>query len=114
MTSIVSSKSQNLVRLLAGGFGYFLSVSLYFATSSSMGLATHPNSAPGVAHIRRSLIAHLPGGFVLRSIIRGEDDKRVVVNAELLQRVEDLADVVIAFHQLVTVLTNLRPARELL
>ena len=40
--------------------------------------------------------------------------QRVVVDAELLQRVEDLADVVIAFHHLVAVLTNPRLARELL
>jgi hypothetical protein len=59
-----------------------------------------PNSPrKGPAHIRRSLVAHLPGGLALRPVIRGEDDKRVVVDAEVLQRVEDLADVVIALHQ---------------
>jgi hypothetical protein len=42
----------------------------------------------------------------LRPIVRGEDNKRVIVDAEFLQRVEDLADVVIAFHQLVAVLAN--------
>src|SRR6266481_5610169 len=36
---------QNFVRLPAGGFGYFLSVSLYFATISNMGSSVHPNSA---------------------------------------------------------------------
>ena len=33
---------QNFVRLPAGGFGYFLSVSLYFSTTSSMGPADPP------------------------------------------------------------------------
>jgi hypothetical protein len=37
---------QKRVRLPAGGFGYFLSVSLYFSTTSSIGPAVHPNSAP--------------------------------------------------------------------
>ena len=40
--------------------------------------------------------------------------KRVVVDPEFLQRVEDLADVVVAFHQLVAVLADARFARELL
>jgi hypothetical protein len=37
---------QKRVRLPAGGFGYLSSVSLYFSTTSSAGLAAHPKSAP--------------------------------------------------------------------
>jgi hypothetical protein len=37
---------QKRVRLPAGGFGYLLSVSLYFSTTSSAGPAAHPKSAP--------------------------------------------------------------------
>jgi hypothetical protein len=37
---------QKRVRLPAGGFGYFLSVSLYFSTTASPGPAAHPKSAP--------------------------------------------------------------------
>jgi len=34
-------------------------------------------------------------GLALWAVVRGKDDNGVVVNAKLLQRVEDLADVVI-------------------
>jgi hypothetical protein len=60
------------------------------------------------------LVAHLAAGLPLWSIVRSEDDERVVVDREFLERVEDLTDVVIAFHQLVTELADARLAQELL
>jgi hypothetical protein len=55
-------------------------------------------SGTGVTHVRPSLVAHLAAGLTLWPIVRSEDDKRVVVDREFLERVEDLTDVVIAFH----------------
>src|SRR5229473_1163333 len=68
----------------------------------------------GITLVRRALVTHLAGGLALRSVVRGKDNQRVVVNAKFLQRVENLADVVIALHQLVAVLANPRLAGELL
>ena len=59
-------------------------------------------------------LPNLTGGLALRTVVRGEHDQRVVVDAELLQRVEDLADMIVALHHLVTVLADARLARELL
>ncbi|MGA7371266.1 MAG: septal ring lytic transglycosylase RlpA family protein [Methyloceanibacter sp.] len=41
MASALSSARQKRVRFPAGGFGYFLSVSLYFSTTSSAGPTAH-------------------------------------------------------------------------
>jgi len=67
-----------------------------------------PNSPErtGVAHVRGSLIAVFARGLALWAIVGGEDDDGVSVNAKLFQRVEDLADVVVPFHQLVTVVAD--------
>src|SRR5262249_42801957 len=76
--------------------------------------AKFPAEGAGAAHVRRSLVAHLAGGLTLWPVVRSEDDQRVVVDAEFLERVEDLPDVVIAFHRLVTELADATPAREVL
>ena len=77
---------------------------------------TSPNSPRKGPELPMSgaLVAHLAGGLALRTVVRGEDEQRVVVDLEFLQRVEDLADVVVAFHDLVAVLTNLGLSGELL
>ena len=80
----------------------------------SVASPSSPAEGTGVAHVRCSLVAHLACSLALRPVVRGEDDKSVVVDAELLQCVEDLADVVIALHQLVAVLTDARLGLELL
>ena len=67
-----------------------------------------------VAHVGRALVSHLAGCHALRPVVGGEDDEGIVIDAEPLQRVEDLADVVVAFHQFVAVLADARFARELL
>jgi hypothetical protein len=66
----------------------------------------------GVAHVRRPLVAHLTSGLTLGPVVRGKHEDRVVVELEFLERVEDLPDVVVAFHQFVTVLSDSRFARE--
>ena len=48
----------------------------------------------GIAHVRRPFVAVFPCGSPLRSIVGRKDDNGVVVNAKLLQRVENLANVV--------------------
>src|SRR4029450_9734546 len=63
--------------------------------------------------IRCSLIAKFAGEVCPRPIVRGEHEQRVVVDAELLQRIEDLADVVVPFHDLVAVLADAGLALEL-
>ena len=49
--------------------------------------------------------------LTLRPIVRSEYQQRIVIDAKLLQRVEDLADVLVAFHQLVAVIADARFAR---
>ena len=53
-----------------------------------------PRKGPGTAHVGRALIApYSRADLSPRPVVRGKDDQRVVVDAEFLQRVEDLADV---------------------
>jgi hypothetical protein len=68
----------------------------------------------GIAHVRRSLVAEFARGLAIWSIVGGEDDDGALFNAKFLQRVENAADVVIAFHQLVAVVADPRLALELL
>ena len=67
-----------------------------------------------IAHVRRPLISQIPDDLTFRPVVRGEDEKRVVVDLEVFQRLEDPADVVVAFHHPVTILANPRLPRELL
>jgi len=67
-----------------------------------------------VAHVRRALISQIADDLTFRPVVRGEDEKRVVVDIEVFQRLEDPADVVVAFHHSVTILANPRLPRKLL
>jgi hypothetical protein len=51
-----------------------------------------------VALIRRPLISQIADDLTFRPVVRGEDQKRVVVDLEVFQRLEDPAHVVVAFH----------------
>ena len=77
-------------------------------------LAKFAAKGTGVAHVGRSLVSHLTCRLALRSIIRCKNNKRIVVETKLFHCVDDLPNVMIAFHKLVTVLPNLRLARKLL
>ena len=80
----------------------------------SVASPSSPRKGPELPMSGVPWLPNLADSLALRPVVRGEDDERVVVDAEFLQRVEDLADVVIAFHQLVAVLADARFARELL
>jgi len=77
------------------------------------GFAQLAPEGTGIAHVRRRLVAPFAGGLALRSVVRGEREDRVIVELEFFESVKDLADVVVAFHQLVAVLTDLGLARAL-
>ena len=60
----------------------------------------------GVARIRRSIVAEIADGLAIRTIVGGKNHDGVIFHAKPFKGVEDLPDMVVAFHQLVAVIAD--------
>ena len=79
----------------------------------SVASPSSPRKGPGLPMSGGAEVAKVLTFPAPRAVVGGEDQDRVVLDFEVLQRVHDLPDVIVALHHLVAVLPDARFAGEL-